>query len=39
MAKSVEDLWDTDPDFPSSQEWKDFTSNAVRSTDNVWYAN
>lgn len=39
MAKRVEDLWDTDPDFPSSQEWKDFTSNAVRSTDNVWYAN
>jgi hypothetical protein len=39
MAKKVEDLWDTDPDFPSSEEWKDFTSNAVRSTDNVWYLN
>lgn len=39
MALSVQSLWDTDPDFPSTQEWKDFTSNAVRSTDNVWYAN
>jgi hypothetical protein len=39
MAPSVQSLWDTDPDFPSTQEWKDFTSNAVRSTDNVWYAN
>lgn len=36
---TVQALWDTDPDFPSSQEWKDFTSTAVRSTDNVWYAN
>jgi hypothetical protein len=39
MAKKVKDLWNTDPDFPSSKEWKDFTSNAVRSTDNVWYVN
>jgi len=39
MALTVQSLWDTDPDFPSSQEWKDFTSNVVRNTDNVWYAN
>lgn len=39
MTLTVQALWDTDPDFPSTQEWKDFTSNAVRSTDNVWYVN
>jgi len=39
MVLTVQSLWDTDPDFPSSQEWKDFTSNAVRNTDNVWYVN
>lgn len=39
MTNSVQVLWDTDPDFPSTQEWKDFTSNAIRSSNNVWYIN
>ena len=37
MKQNVEVLWDSNPAFPSTQRWKDFTDNAVRYTDNVWY--
>jgi hypothetical protein len=39
MKQNVEVLWNSNPDFPSTQRWKDFTENAIRFTDNVWYAN
>lgn len=32
-------LWDTNPGFPSSTQFKDFTQNAVKYSDNVWYLN
>lgn len=32
-------LWDTNPGFPSTTEFKDYTQNAVKYSDNVWYLN
>jgi hypothetical protein len=30
-------LWDTNPGFPSSTRFKEFTKDAVSYSDNVWY--
>lgn len=32
-------LWDTNPGFPSSTRFKEFTKDAVAYSDNVWYLN
>lgn len=32
-------LWDTNPGFPSTTQFKEFTQTAVKYSDNVWYIN
>ena len=39
MKQTPNILWDTNPGFPSSTRFKEFTKDAVAYSDNVWYVN